>query len=73
MRTSNKSVLKKELPVEKSGRHVEKSALFLDGCAILWAVPYPRGHATVQDFLNAFRKHIRKYQSEADVYLVFDR
>ena len=35
MRATTKSVLKKELAVERSGRGVEKSAVYLDGCAVL--------------------------------------
>ena len=73
MRSTNKSVLKKELAVERSGRGFIVSAFFLDGCVILWVVPYPPGNATVQDYINAFRKVIRRYQDEAQVYLIFDR
>lgn len=73
MRTAAKSVLKKELAVERPGRGVEKSAAFLDGCAELWAVQFPAGNVTVQAYINAFRKHVRCYQEASDVYLIFDR
>lgn len=73
MRTTPKSVLKKELAVERSIRGVEKSAVILDGCAVLWSVEFPSGNVTVQAYINAFRKHIRRYQDTSDVYLIFDR
>ena len=78
MRTATKSILKKELAVEKTSRGVQKSAVFLDGCAVLWAVQFPVGNATVQTYLDAFRRQtvrqtVRRYQEESDVYLIFDR
>ena len=73
MRNSPKSVLKNALAVQKSSRRVEKSAVFLDGCAVLWAVVFPTGNVTVQTYLDAFRNHIRHYQISSDVYLIFDR
>ena len=73
MRSTPKSVLKKEMALEKSGRGVQKSAIFLDGCAILWAVDFPTGNATVQAYIDAFRMYVRRYQEASDVYLIFDR
>jgi hypothetical protein len=73
MRTTTKSVLKTQLAVERSGRGLEKSAVFLDGCAVLWAVQYPTGNVTLQSYIDVFRKHVRHYQKECDVYLIFDR
>ena len=73
MRIAAKSVLKKELAVERSSRRVEPDAVFLDGCTVLWAVEFPHGNASVNDYIHAFRKHIRRYQEKADVYLIFDR
>ena len=73
MRTTQKSVLKKDLAVERSGRTIETSAVFLDDCAVLWAVQFPSGNATVQNYIDAFRRHVRRYQQSSDVYLIFDR
>ena len=67
-----KSVLKNDLKVEVARRHVAVDASFLDGCAVLWVVPWPTG-GTVQDFLDNFRRHIKGYLESGDVYLVFDR
>ena len=51
-----------------------KDSYFLDGCAILWAVVWPSsGNAVVQDYVDAFRAHIRHYQETTDVSLIFDR
>ena len=72
-RTTVKSVLKNDLAVEKSARMLHISAYFMDGCAVLWVIPFPAGTATVQTFLESFRKHIRGYQKVAEVYLPFDR
>ena len=67
-----KSVLKNKLKVEVPRRHTHIDASFLDGCAVLWVVPWPTG-GTVQEFLNNFRCHIQNYMECGDVYLVFDR
>lgn len=74
LRATQKSHLKRDLAVERSHRSVAKDSYFLDGCAILWAVPWPSSsNAVVQDFIDAFRAHIRRYQESADVFLIFDR
>ena len=60
------------LKVEMERRHAEVDASFLDGCAVLWVVPWPAG-GTVQDFLNNVRRHIQSHLDSSDVYLLFDR
>ena len=47
-------------------------ASFLDGCALLWVVPWPTS-GTVQDYLDRFRSYIHRRLKKTDVYLVFDR
>ena len=70
----SKANLKNALKVEVSERahanHIQ--AEFLDGCAVLWVIPWPM-FGTVQDFLDAFRKYIHSRLKRCDVYLVFDR
>ena len=74
MRTTQKAQLKSELAVQRSHRGITKDSYFLDGCAILWVVAWPCAkNAVVQDYIDAFREHVRRYQQEADVFLVFDR
>ena len=74
MRTTQKSHLKTELAVQKSHRGVKKDSYFLDGCALLWVVAWPgASNAVIQDYINAFRAHVRRYQETADVFLTFDR
>ena len=74
MRTSQKSVLKKELAVERTARGLDFEALLLDGGALLWVTPYPHGYkATVQTFVDSFREKIRSYQKNATVFLALDR
>ena len=70
-----KSSLKNELKIESSGRFSENlvDAIFLDGCAVLWAIPWPSGAATVQTYIANFRSYILQQLQRADVYLVFDR
>ena len=63
---------KNDLKVEVARRHVAVDASFLDGCAMLWVVPWPNG-GNVQDFLNKFRRHIQGHLESSDVYLIFDR
>ena len=67
-----KAVLKNTLKVELERRHAEVDASFLDGCAVLWVVPWPTG-GTVQDFLNNVRRHIQTHLDSSDVYLLFNR
>ena len=74
MRQSVKSNLKKSLAVEVDPSVLTESIdfFFLDGCAILWAIPWP--HDTrVQDYITNFRSHLSGYLKKGDVYLVFDR
>lgn len=74
MRTTQKAELKSELAVQRSHRGVTKDSYFLDGCAILWVKVWPCAkNAVVQDYIDAFREHVRRYQQEADVFFVFDR
>ena len=68
-----KAVLKNNtLKVEMERRHAEGDASFLDGCAVLWVVPWLTG-GTVQDFLNNVRQHIQSHPDSSDIYLFFDR
>lgn len=74
MRSSQKSVIKNDLAVERTARGLSYDTLLLDGGAALWATPYPHGNkATVQSFVENFRKKIRSHQNEATVYLALDR
>ena len=46
--------------------------IFLDGCAVLWVIPWPKP-GTVQDYLDRFRQHLSGYLHKGPVYLIFDR
>ena len=73
MSTTQKSHLKTELAVHKSHLGVKKGAYFLDGCSIIWVVAWPGvSNAVIQDYLNTFRAHVRRYQETEDVFLLFD-
>ncbi len=77
-RTSTKADLKKALQVETQSRNSDTRLIcgyFLDGCAVLWAVEWPtKGRPTVQDYIDAFRKHIvQRYLKVANVFLIFDK
>ena len=74
MRSCTKSTLKTEMAVECARRCTKKkAAVILDGCAVLWVVEFPAGDVTVQAYIDAFRKHVRRYQETSFVYLIFDR
>ena len=47
-------------------------ATFLDGCAVLWVVPWPTS-GNVHDYLVRFRSYLHGHLAKSDVYLVFDR
>ena len=69
-----KSNLKNALKVKVSRRPAEQDvqATFLDGCAVLWVVPWPT-FSTVHNYLVRFRSYLDGYLAKSDVYLVFDR
>ena len=69
-----KSNLKNALNVEVSRRLAEQDvqAMFIDGCAVLWIVPWPTS-STVHDYLVRFRSYVHGHLAKVDVYLVFDR
>lgn len=68
----SKAVLMNELKVEVSGRQLESDGIFIDGCAFLYVIPWPK-KGTVQDFLNAFRHSLEKHLCDGEVFLIFDR
>ena len=69
-----KSNPKNALNVEVSRRLAEQDvqATFLDGCAVLWVVPWPTS-GTVHDYLVWFRSYIHGHLAKSDIYLVFDK
>jgi hypothetical protein len=68
-----KSMLKNALKVVSTNRtsETEFEAVFLDGCAVLWVIPWP-ARGTVQDFIDKLRGYLYRHLSRSDVYLVFD-
>ena len=73
MRVSmTKAALKDKRKVECSSRQVTVDVTFLDGCAVLWVVPWLNS-GTVQDYLDRFCQHLYSYLLDDPVYLIFDR
>ena len=72
--TSSKATLKNALKVETARRTQPRSinVIVLDGCALLWVIPWPPSGSPVQDFLDRFRKYLHKRLLQANVFLVFD-
>lgn len=70
----SKANLKNALKVEVSEKTLPNSinAIFIDGCAVLWAISWPVS-GTVQHYLDAFRRYIHNQLKICAVYLVFDR
>ena len=68
-----KANLTNAIKVEVSSRDAENDvdASFLDGCAVLWVVPWSTS-GTVQDYLDRFRCYMHGRLKKTD-YLVFDR
>ena len=73
--TSSKATLKNALKVEIALRTQPRSidVVVLDGCAILWVIPWPPSGSVVQDYLDNVRKYLHKRLMQADVFLIFDR
>ena len=55
-----------EVPSRDADNDVDSS--FMDGCAVLWVVPWPTS-GTVQDYLDRFRNCIHGRLKKTDVYL----
>ena len=69
MRTTQKAPLKIELAVQRSHRCVTMAVPYYGW----WPGLVPRMLLCMQDYIDAFREHVRRYQQEADVFLMFDR
>ena len=71
--TKSKSILKQKLQVEVSDRicHVP-DAIIIDGCAMLWAIPWPT-NGTVKDFVINKLAYVEEQLQKCDTYLIFDR
>ena len=69
-----KANLTNVIKVEVSSRDAVNAvdASFLDGCAVLWVVPWPTS-GTVQYYMDRFRSYIHGRLKKTDVYIVFDR
>ena len=73
--TSSKSTLKNALKVETAQRTQAGpiDVIMLDGCAVLWVIPWPLTGSSVQEFLDRFRNYLQKRPLQADVFFVFGR
>ena len=69
-----KSKLTNNLKVQIPARLAtdDAGAIFLDGCAILWTISWPKKE-TVNDYINNFKSHLGERLKITDVHLVFDR
>lgn len=83
MRTTKKSDLKNKLKVTVETTPNNVNAAFLDGCAILWTIPWPkdtlieagkqRRPATVKDYLDNCLEYLVDETRKRDTYLIMDR
>ena len=73
--TSSKSTLKNALKIKTAQRTQPGpiDVIVLDGCAVLWVIPWPPTGSSVQGFLDRFRNYLQKRLLQADAFLVFDR
>ena len=68
-----KSKLNISLQIEVSRRNAgDADATVIDGSALLWTVHWP-ADGSVADFIVNVKKRIASYQTNSDVYLIFDR
>lgn len=71
--TKSKSVLKKKLRVEVSGRLCHPpDVIIVDGCAVLWVIQWPTS-GTVEDYIINLMAHVEGLLQKSDTYLIFDR
>ena len=75
---SSKSELKNKSRVEISSRNAHQiNCTILDGCAIMWIVPWPSSSQTkaalVSDYVSAFKAYFKRQLEHGDVDLDFDK
>ncbi|KAL8582263.1 hypothetical protein ACOMHN_037020 [Nucella lapillus] len=75
MRTTSKAVLKNKIKIVCGVRNKPSpSIVVLDGCAILWTVPWPAAPAQVSAFINAaITTILRRADNTLVLHVVFDR
>ncbi|KAL8560458.1 hypothetical protein ACOMHN_054361 [Nucella lapillus] len=75
MRTTSKAVLKNKINIVCGVRNKPSpSVVVLDGCAILWTVPWPAAPAQVSAFINAaITTILRRADNTSVLHVVFDR
>jgi len=74
----SKADLKKCTMVEVSEKKAELTdCIVLDGCAVLWIVPWltssPTKQAVVSDYVKSFNSYVQQKLRLGNVYVVFDR
>ncbi|KAL8571528.1 hypothetical protein ACOMHN_056823 [Nucella lapillus] len=74
MRTTSKAVLKNKIKIVCGVRNKPSpSVVVLDGCAILWTVPWPAAPAQVSAFINAaITTILRRADNTSVLHVVFD-
>lgn len=75
MRTTSKAAMKNKIQIMSGVRNQEPpTVIILDGCAILWTVPWPSAPAKVSVFITAAVTTIlRRAHSASVLHVVFDR
>ncbi|KAL8616218.1 hypothetical protein ACOMHN_058335 [Nucella lapillus] len=75
MRTTSKAVMKNKIKIVCGVRNKPSpSVVVLDGCAILWTVPWPAAPAQVSAFINAaITTILRRADNTSVLHVVFDR
>ena len=75
MRKTSKSVLNNKLQVVCGLRNRQlPKVVILDGCALLWTVPWPASPAKVSDFINAAVTNIiERMETTTILNMAFDR
>ena len=66
--TKSKSVLRKKLQVEVSGRMFPPDAIIVDGCAVLWLIQWPTS-GNVEDYIKNLMAYIIGLLHKSDIFL----
>ena len=71
--TKSKSALKNKLQVISDTHNADKlDAVVIDGCAMLWVIPWPSS-GMIQDYLDNVSKYVSRYLDKCETHLIFDR
>ena len=71
--SKSKSTLKNKLQITvKTPEDIETDVVVIDGCALLWVIPWP-SCGTIEDYVKNVVKHVCRLFKTCETHVIFDR